>query len=96
MSFYNYKLSAGRQTWFFGISNTVETSGNRNQGSNGPLTQPTGLAESHRPACGAGLLASPADLLSPDVEQQIRGRQAKDHAVYGEAAGIGHEEHALK
>jgi hypothetical protein len=30
----------------------------------------------------------PKDLLSPDVEQQVRGCQTKHHSIYGEAAGL--------
>ena len=40
--------------------------------------------------------SSPTDLLSPHVQQQVGGRQAKDHSVYAERAGLGHELHSLK
>lgn len=45
---------------------------------------------------GGGMRASPADLLGPHVEEQVRGRQAKDQAIYREAAGVGHKLHSLK
>lgn len=47
-------------------------------------------------ACWTGTHLLPTDLLGPHVEQQVRGRQAKDHAVYGEAAGLGQEVDSLK
>lgn len=55
-----------------------------------------GCGEGQPSACGAGLRASPADLLGPHVKEQIRGRQAKDQAIYSEAAGLGHKLHPLK
>lgn len=87
------KLNADRWTWVSGVSNAGETGGNRSEGPNRPLTGPKGVAEGRLCACRC---ASPADLLSPHVQQQIRGRQAEDHAVHAEAAGIGHEQHSLK
>lgn len=82
--------------------NYVRTDGGGSSGSQQkqklqwPHAVAKGLAESHGPACWAGIYASPADLLGPHMEQQIRGRQAKDHTIHREAAGVRHELHSLK
>lgn len=38
--------------------------------------------------CREPVVFLPTDLLSPNVEQQVRGGQTKHHSIYGEGAGI--------
>lgn len=61
-NFYDNKLSADEWRWFFGVSNTEETSDNRNRSSNGPMPRPKGWQKAT--VLPAGLANTPHLLIS--------------------------------
>lgn len=97
MNFDRHKLNAGSRRGSLGSQRRQRQVPIETMAPAAPLQGPRVWRREGQPSClRAGLRASPADLLGPHVEEQVRGRQAKDQAIYREAAGLGHKLHSLK